>query len=142
MDIKYILKIMIIIFLIFALILYINFIMNSFGINLNAKPATKKLLQTVTIEALKTIPQTQIIMNKEDAFCESHRGNSDVLEESCNKLTRDNCTATSCCVWTSDKKCKAGGQDGPLFNTNAKGKTKQLDYYYFQNECFGEKCVK
>jgi len=140
MNIKYILKIMIIIFLIFALILYVSFILNSLGINLNAPPPPKKLLQTVTIEALQTIPETEIIMNKEDAFCENHRGSSNILEESCSKLTRDKCTSTKCCVWTSDQKCKAGGKNGPTFNTNTKGKTKQLDYYYFGKECFGEKC--
>lgn len=79
-------------------------------------------------------------MNKSDAFCESHRGSSGALDDECGKLTKTNCNTTSCCVWTSDNKCVAGGQSGPTFNSDAKGKTKQLDYYYFQNKCYGSKC--
>jgi hypothetical protein len=81
-----------------------------------------------------------IMINKSDAFCESHRGSSGALDDACGKLTQTNCGSTSCCVWTSDNKCVAGGQGGPTFNSDAKGKTKQLDYYYFQNKCYGDKC--
>ena len=83
---------------------------------------------------------TSIIMNKNDAFCETHSGSSGSLDESCGKLTQSNCNDTKCCVWTSANKCAAGNEKGPTFNTNASGKTKQLDYYYFQNKCYGEKC--
>jgi hypothetical protein len=84
---------------------------------------------------------SSIIMNKSDAFCESHRGSSGALDDSCSKLTKTNCNTTSCCVWTSDDKCVAGGANGPTFNSDSKGKTKQLDYYYFQNKCYGAKCT-
>jgi len=131
MDSKYILKVFIIVLLILSLIAFINTI----GLNLNdEKP--KKLLQVVTIEGL----DTNIPMSKSDAFCESHRGNSGTLEDSCNKLTKNNCNSTSCCVWTSDNKCKAGDINGPTFNSDSNGKTKKLGYYYFQNTCYGEEC--
>ena len=135
MDLKYILKIFIIVFLILSLIAFIN----SIGLNLNEKSSDKKLLQVYTMEGL-TNPDNSIIMDKSAAFCESYRGSSGALDDSCGKLTKTNCNSTSCCVWTSDDKCVAGGQGGPTFNSDAKGKTKQLDYYYFQNKCYGPKC--
>ena len=133
MDLKYILKIFIIVFLIISLIVFIN----SIGLNLNEPSGNKKLLQMYTMEGFE---DNSIIMNKSNAFCESHRGSSGALDESCGKLTQTNCNSTSCCVWTSENKCMAGGQGGPTFNSDAKGKTKQLDYYYFQNKCYGDKC--
>ena len=78
------------------------------------------------------------LMNSE--FCESHRGNSVKLNESCGKLTENNCNDTSCCVWTSKKKCMAGTATGPTFNSDKNGKTIPLDYYYFENKCYGSKC--
>ena len=133
MDLKYILKIFIIVFLIISLIVFIN----SIGLNLNEPSGNKKLLQMYTMEGFE---DNSIIMNKSNAFCESHRGSSGALDESCGKLTQTNCNSTSCCVWTSENKCMAGGQGGPTFNSDTKGKTKQLDYYYFQNKCYGDKC--
>ena len=131
MDLKYLLKIFIIVFIILSVIIFIN----SIGLNLNDPYQPKKLLQVVTIEGLENQPQ---ILNGNQAFCESHKGFD--LEKSCNTLTNQNCNLTSCCVWTSEQKCKAGNQNGPLFSSDEKGKTIPLDYYYFQNKCYGEKC--
>ena len=130
MDFKYILKIFIIILLILSTIAFIN----SIGLNLNDAEHPKKLLKVVTIEGL----DNQMPTSGSKAFCEVHNGFD--LEQSCEKLTKYNCGLTSCCVWTSDNKCKAGDKSGPLFNSDAKGKTKQFDYYYFQNQCYGKKC--
>ena len=80
------------------------------------------------------------ILAKEDAFCEVHRGKSGILNESCGKLTQENCMSTSCCVWASPGKCMAGGIKGPTFNSDEHGKTNQLDYYYYKNKCYGAKC--
>lgn len=132
MDLKYILKIFIFVFLILSLIVFINTI----GLNLNEQPP-KKLLSVYTMEGFD---DSSIIMNKSDAFCESQRESSGTLDKSCGALTKTNCNTTSCCVWTSDNKCVAGGANGPTFNSDAKGKTKKLDYYYFQNKCYGPKC--
>ena len=82
---------------------------------------------------------SDISINKHDAFCKTNVGNSTTLNGKCGQLTSDNCKSTSCCVWTSDQKCLAGGSDGPTFN-NLNGKTKKLDYYYFDNKCYGDKC--
>ena len=135
MDVKYILKIFIVVFLIFALIVFIN----SIGLNLKVEDQPKQLLEVVTIEGFEK-PDTSIIMNSNDAFCESYRGSSGELDVACGKMTRNNCSATSCCVWTSDEKCRAGTAAGPTFNSDEKGKTKPLDYYYFQGKCHGSKC--
>lgn len=136
-DLKFFLNVLIVVFLFFALSVFINLV----GLNLNEKQPTKKLLQVVTIEGLANPkPNTSIIVNKSDAFCENHRGSSDILEQSCGELTQDNCNSTSCCVWTSNNKCVAGKANGPTFNTNKNGKTKNLDYYYYQNKCFGPRC--
>jgi hypothetical protein len=137
MDLKYILKVFIIVFLILSLIAFINTI----GLNLNEEPRQKKLLQVVTVEALENL-STSIPMSKSKAFCDVHKGSSGSLDESCGRLTRGNCNDTSCCVWTSNQKCAAGGVDGPTFNTDSNGATKQLDYYYFQGKCYGSGCPK
>jgi hypothetical protein len=137
MDLKYILKVFIIIFLILSLIVFIN----SIGLNLNEEPIQKKLLQVVTIEGLDNL-STSIPMSKSQAFCDVHKGSSGSLDESCGRLTRGNCNDTSCCVWSSNQKCAAGGVDGPTFNTDLNGKTKQLGYYYFQGKCYGSNCPK
>jgi hypothetical protein len=138
MNLKYILKVFIIVFIILSLMIFIN----SIGLNLNEQPKPKKLLQVVTIEGLTNPPDTSIIINKSDAFCESHRGSSGTLDESCGKLTKNNCNSTSCCVFKSNNKCVAGDANGPTFNTDSNGKTKELDYYYFMNKCYGENCNK
>jgi hypothetical protein len=128
MDIKYILKIFIVVFLILSLIAFIN----SIGLSFNEPDVPKKLLQVVTMEGLTPASSSST------AFCDTNKGYT--LEQSCNKLTNYNCGQTSCCVWTSDNKCKAGNKSGPLFNSDSNGKTIPLDYYYFQNKCYGDKC--
>jgi len=81
-------------------------------------------------------------MSKSQAFCDAHKGSGGLLDDSCNRLTKENCNDTSCCVWTSEQKCAAGGVDGLTFNTNTNGSPKQLDYYYFQGKCYGSGCPK
>jgi hypothetical protein len=138
MDLKYILKICFWLFVILSLILFANAV----GLDMNAEDRPKKLLQVITVEGLTPNCDDTLIMNASDAFCETHLGSSGTLDESCGKLTYNNCNMTSCCNWTSNKKCVAGGAGGPTFNTNADGKTDMLDYYYFQNKCYGAKCPK
>lgn len=135
MDLKYILNLFITVFLIMSLIVFIR----SIGLDFNSQPKTQRVLDVVTIEGL-TSPNAHLIIDKSDAFCESHRGSSGALDTSCRKLTKNNCNSTSCCVWTSGEKCMAGGAQGPTFNTDSNGKTKTLDYYYFQNKCYGKNC--
>ena len=83
---------------------------------------------------------SDIIINKFDSFCQAHSSSSITLDRKCNQLSSKNCNSTSCCVWTSNNKCTAGKSDGPTFNTDNNGKTKELDYYYYQNKCYGNGC--
>ena len=109
MDIKYILKIFIIVFLILSLITFIN----SIGLTLNKPEVPKKLLQVVTMEGFENqLPAS----SSSTAFCDVNKGYA--LEQSCNKLTNYNCGLTSCCIWTSDNKCKAGNNGELLFKYN------------------------
>ena len=117
MNVKFILKVF---FIVFFILFYMVFI-----------HAIKLILYDVS-EGF----DTPLIMDKSNAFCEIHLGSSGSLDESCNKLTKDNCNETSCCNWTSNKKCVAGGQDGPTFSSNA----NDLNYYYFQGKCYGNGC--
>lgn len=134
-QVKYILKLVIMILLVLSIIIFIQ----SSGINFNAKEPPKKLLQVVTIEGLDNIG-SNVIIDKNNAFCEHHRGDSNALNNSCNKLTQNNCTSTSCCIWTSNNKCVAGDKNGAVFNSDIKGKTVPLDYYYYENKCYGKGC--
>ena len=132
MDLKDILKVFIIVFLIFSLIVFIN----SIGLNLKVDEQPRELIKVVTIEGLNNNenPNTSIIINSNDAFCQNFRGSSGNLDVACGKMTRNNCNDTSCCVWTSDEKCRAGTANGPTFNSDENGKTRALDYYYFQGK--------
>jgi len=126
MELKFILKVFIIVFLILSFMILIH----SIGLNLTDNGKPKKLLKVVTIETF----DTPLSMDKSSAFCESHIGSSGTLDTACNSLTKNNCNDTSCCNWTSNKKCVAGGQDGPTFSKN------EIDYYYFQGKCYGSEC--
>ena len=135
MGIKYILKIIIVVFLLLSLITFIN----SMGLNLNSNNQDKKLLKVITMETMKTSNKSKNLkMNLGEAFCKSNKGFA--LEKACNKLTKNNCSQTSCCVYTSANKCVSGNISGPTFNSNKKGKTLPIDYYYFQNKCYGPNC--
>jgi hypothetical protein len=70
-----------------------------------------------------------------NSFCNSSYTSSETLNKQCNNLTEYNCKQVGCCVFTSNKKCEAGGQNGATYSPN-------LDYYYYQNKCYGNKCPK
>jgi len=91
---------------------------------------------TENIPVSEPLPDTSINMSPVDDFCKS---NSASLNESCAKLTKKNCNATSCCVVLNGKKCVAGNQDGPTFKTES-GQDIAVDYYYYQNKCYGNSC--
>jgi hypothetical protein len=135
-TLKFILNVFITVVLIFALISFISLI----KVNLGTSDMPKKLIRVVTIEGLQTPPDTSIVMEKGAAFCEKYRGSSGLLNDECATLTDKNCKSSSCCVLVNGKKCAAGNADGPTFNTDKNGKTKNLDYYYYQNKCYGPKC--
>lgn len=86
----------------------------------------------------------------EKDFCKSFLGSSDQLEKQCNELTHSNCKSSHCCVLLNngnnaneieegvkDSKCVAGGPNGPTFQSNPDGSKINIDYYYYQNKCYG-----
>jgi hypothetical protein len=81
-------------------------------------------------------PDTSINLNPISDFCKS---SSDSLKGSCSKLTKKNCNATSCCIVLNGEKCVAGNQSGPTFKTDS-GEDISVDYYYYQNKCYGNSC--
>ena len=104
MTIKYILKLLVVIFFILYLIAYLIF----FNLNLNnfdfiTKPIIIEGLDTYLLNSFGT-----------ESFCKSHKGFD--LEKSCNKLTKFNCGQASCCIYTNDNKCKANNNGALLFN--------------------------
>lgn len=78
-----------------------------------------------------------------NGFCKTHEGDRNKLQKSCSELTRDNCLATSCCVYAKMEgveQCHSGDINGPTFKRDKEGKTKNIDYYYFRNKCIGDGC--
>jgi len=67
MDLKYLLKIFIIGFLILSLIIFIN----SIGLNFNQPEQSKELIKVVTVEGLET---NHLITNSSNAFCVNNNG--------------------------------------------------------------------
>lgn len=130
-----ILNIFIIVIIILALLIFIEIS----NIDLNTEQTNKKIVQVVNIEALtskKDSSDKTINLNPISDFCKS---SSDSLKKSCGKLTKKNCNATTCCVMLNGEKCVAGNQDGPTFKTES-GKDITVDYYYYQNKCYGNSC--
>jgi hypothetical protein len=73
-------------------------------------------------------------------FCKSHLGKPAELETACGKLSKNSCTATSCCTWASmnsAESCVSGNKHGPIFKHGPDGTPKTLDHYYFENKCKG-----
>ena len=70
----------------------------------------------------------------EKAFCDLHIGKSDKLEKECNKLSKTNCTSTTCCGWAEycdgKESCVAGKKNGPTFKGNAKEKKIVKNYHF------------
>lgn len=87
-----------------------------------------------------TNTNTNLSSTKSDAFCKTHEGASATLNDSCLKLTNNNCKSTSCCVLVNGSKCVAGSKDGPTYNSDENGKTIDNDYYYYQDKCYGKAC--
>jgi hypothetical protein len=135
MFFKYILKVLIIIFIIFSVLLFVKTHVLDFYI----WPIS---ISNSMIECFNANTQQMddASLNNSDSFCKTHKGSSGNLEKSCGNLTQNNCNSTSCCVWTSNNKCVAGNADGPKFNSDKHGKTKDLDYYYFKGQCYGDNC--
>ena len=104
--------------------------------------------KTVIIETFDSMMDQQSQINASDSldakmnagFCKSHLGKPAELETACGKMSRDACTATSCCTWASmdsTESCVSGNKHGPIFKHGTNDAPKTLDHYYFENKCNG-----
>jgi hypothetical protein len=86
-----------------------------------------------------------LMLDPETSFCEHNKTNGGAMQKQCSALTHENCGSVSCCVWGIDsserkEQCMAGGKDGAMYSTDAKGNPVTIDTYYYQNKCFGANC--
>jgi hypothetical protein len=115
------------------------------NIDLNPKIHTSGKNKTVELEAFdnKTKNKGDVLEEPADHFCEEMKGKSHELETHCNSFSEQSCKFSSCCVYASidgSEKCMAGGADGPTFGRNDDGTKKNIDYYYYNRKCYGDKC--
>ena len=97
----------------------------------------KSWAQYTRLEAEREI--NGLKMSPLESICECSDTKDDLaaLNAQCGKLTEYNCKRVGCCVFTSENQCLAGDRTGPtaVYNNN-------IDYYYYQNKCYGSKCPK
>ena len=101
----------------------------------------RQVQKVVNIEAFNNNNDTNA--NNDNGFCKTHEGDRNKLQESCSGMTKDNCLATSCCVYAlmdGKEQCHSGDMNGPTFKRDKNGKSKNIDYYYFRNKCIGKGC--
>ena len=139
--IKYIGKVFIVVVILFGLILTFNIYDSK---NPTTTTTTKQLKEVVTIETMSTPDNSKIDLQMDSAmsFCQNHEDlpSGSSLEKSCDGLTDENCKSVSCCVLLNGEKCVAGGARGSTFRTETNGTKRNIDYYYYQNKCYGNKC--
>jgi len=76
------------------------------------------------------------VANNPRGFCQSE--NTLTQEEKCNRLPKDVCASTECCVLLGGSKCVAGNQHGPLMGSNYSDMfAPYRDFYYYSGECYG-----
>jgi hypothetical protein len=137
----------VILFLIFILFAFVYFYYALEG-KLEKLEKMEKMEKMEKLEKLEKLEEglkdmyidTNLSSDFANSFCESNQLSGPDLNKSCSNLTQDNCRSTSCCIWTSNKKCQAGGKDGLLFNKDLDGKKIDLDYYYYKDTCYGKNC--
>jgi len=116
--------------------LLVFFAIIEFKLNSNPNTHVEKIVE---IEGFETANGNN--SNIPSSFCKTHEGDRNKLQTSCSKLTKSNCLATSCCVYAQmdgKEQCHSGDINGPTFKRDDNGKTKNIDYYEFRNNCFGE----
>jgi hypothetical protein len=73
-------------------------------------------------------------------FCDPPNGSLLELNKKCEKLTKESCNVTSCCIWLNGEKCATGNELGPTFLTDENKNKINVDYYYYKNKCNGKGC--
>lgn len=71
-------------------------------------------------------------------FCAFNKSNPGQTETECNKLNKNTCASTSCCVLLGGSKCVSGNESGPTMKSNFGDiYIKNKDHYYYQGKCYG-----
>ena len=71
-------------------------------------------------------------------ICAQYKNSPEQLEEACNRLDKNVCAATTCCVLIGGEKCVSGGEGGPTMKVNYNDPTiRNRDLYYHQGKCYG-----
>lgn len=71
-------------------------------------------------------------------ICNQYKDQPLLLEEACQKLNRNVCASTSCCVLLGGSKCVSGNERGPTVKSNYSDLfVINRDYYYYQGKCYG-----
>ena len=92
------------------IVLIILSILASLGISFaDDKPMVVRKI--VTIEAFDKTK----INDYANGLCDKYASNPQLIEQTCNKLSKDNCKVPSCCGWLNDTKCVAGNKSGPTY---------------------------
>jgi hypothetical protein len=86
---------------------------------------------------LITKPEVVSDFNKR-GFCDLENNIMENIDERCEKLPKDVCASTSCCVLLGDQRCVQGNKQGPT-NKGVYSDTtiKNKDAYYYMSKCFG-----
>ena len=71
-------------------------------------------------------------------FCAFNKSNPGQTETECNKMDKNTCASTSCCVLLGGSKCMSGNESGPTMKSNFGDiYIKNKDHYYYQGKCYG-----
>lgn len=74
-------------------------------------------------------------------ICSHYKDYPDKIEAECNKLDKNICASTNCCVLFGGSKCVAGNAHGPTSKLNYGDITiRNRDFYYYKGKCYGN-CV-
>tara|TARA_A100001015_G_C15043366_1_gene741504 strand:- start:359 stop:865 length:507 start_codon:yes stop_codon:yes gene_type:complete len=116
--------------------LMVYFAITNFPLSPIEDPSIQKI---VKIEAMTGNNRKSL----EKGFCKVHQYDKHKTNKQCMELTKENCEATSCCVYTkmnNKTQCLAGDKTGPVFKRDENGKTYPIDFYYYKGKCTGKKC--
>lgn len=86
---------------------------------------------------------TEVIDNDaiSKGICSHYKDYPEKIESECNKLDKNICASTDCCVLFGGSKCVAGNAHGPTSKLNYGDITiRNRDFYYYKGKCYGN-CV-
>jgi hypothetical protein len=84
-----------------------------------------------------TKPEVVSDFNKR-GFCDLENNIMENIDEKCEKLPKEVCASTSCCVLLGDQQCVQGNKQGPTNKAIYSDTTiKNKDVYYYRGKCFG-----